>query len=176
MRTWNAAARLVARPPQKSPAPHDSADAMPNAPEAISPNVITASVRRTRPADAQVDHLDEYRETHGEVDVALRNVHAEAIADERHADQQQERQREHLDGRMMVHELADRTRCEHHDGDGKDDRGDHHGYLVGHPDGGDDGVEREDDVEQHDLANDGAERRRGARRTVLALAFDSFVN
>ena len=36
-----------------------------------------------RPAHAQVDHLDEHREAHREVDVALRDVHAEAVADQR---------------------------------------------------------------------------------------------
>ena len=52
----------------------------------------------------QVDHLDEDREAHREVDVALRDVLVEALGDQRHADQQQERQRQHLDRRVPVDE------------------------------------------------------------------------
>src|SRR4051812_17796784 len=41
-----------------------------------------------RPAHAEVDHLDKHRKAHREVDVALRNVHPESLADERDADEQ----------------------------------------------------------------------------------------
>ena len=44
------------------------------------------------------DHLDAEREGDREVDVALRDVHAEAVAQQRHADEQQERQGQHLHG------------------------------------------------------------------------------
>src|SRR3712207_7512479 len=47
-----------------------------------------------RSAHSQVDHLDEDREAHREVDVALGDVVIEALGDERHADQQQ-RSEEH---------------------------------------------------------------------------------
>src|SRR5688500_8540381 len=63
----------------------------------------------------QVDHLDEHREAHREVDVPLRDVESEAIGDERHANQQQEAQRQHLDGGMRLDEGAHRTGREHHD-------------------------------------------------------------
>src|SRR5688572_26236705 len=39
---------------------------------------------------AQVDHLHEHREAHGEVDVPLGDVLLEAFHDQRHADEQQE--------------------------------------------------------------------------------------
>ena len=44
------------------------------------------------------------------------------------------------------------------------------------PDGGDHRVEREDDVEQHDLDDHRAERRRDPRRAVPLLAFEPLVN
>ena len=56
---------------------------------------------RFRP-DADVDHLDEHREAHREVDVALRDVLAEPVGHQRHADQQQERQRQDLDRRVRL--------------------------------------------------------------------------
>ena len=60
--------------------------------------------------------------------------------------------------------------------DRDDDGGDHDGDVVGHADGGDDRVEREDDVEQHDLPDDGAERRRHLRGAVPFFAFELVVN
>ncbi len=57
---------------------------------------------RVLPPDTDVDHLDEHRETHREVDVALRDVLAEAVGHERHADEQQKRQRQDLDGRVRL--------------------------------------------------------------------------
>src|SRR4051812_45841898 len=45
---------------------------------------------------AQVDHLDEDREAHRKVNVALRNVLIEAFEQQREPDQQQEAERQHL--------------------------------------------------------------------------------
>ena len=53
---------------------------------------------------------------------------------------------------------------------------DHHGDVVGHADGGDHRVEREDDVEQQDLDDDAGERRRDPRAAVALLAFELVVN
>src|SRR3546814_10473791 len=47
-------------------------------------------------ADPQVDHFDEHRERHRRVDVALRDVLAEAVGDQHQADHDQEAQRENL--------------------------------------------------------------------------------
>ena len=73
--------------------------------------VVRVAVPQHRPAcafsfsaDPDVDHLDEHREAHREVNVALLDVPAEAVGDERHADQQQERQRQDLDGRVGLDE------------------------------------------------------------------------
>ena len=46
--------------------------------------------------------LDEHRERHREVDVALRHVMVEPVGDQHHADHQQEREREHLDRRVRA--------------------------------------------------------------------------
>ena len=58
-------------------------------------------------ADAQVDQLDEDREAHGEVDVALRDVQVEAVGHQGHPDQEQEAQGEHLDRRVRLDELRE---------------------------------------------------------------------
>ncbi len=104
-----------------------------------------------RLAQLEVEHLDAERERHREVDVALRDVQVEAFADQRDAHQDQEREREHLDRRVLVDELADRLRGEHHDAHRDDDREHHHRNVAHHPHCGDDRIEREDDVDHRDL-------------------------
>ena len=56
------------------------------------------------------------------------------------------------------------------------DGGDHHPQLVDHADGRDDRVEREDDVEQHDLDDHAGERRARRGRRVLLLPFELLVD
>src|SRR5215213_4776415 len=51
-------------------------------------------------AQPQVEDLDKNREGHREVDVPLRNVLSQPLGHERHADQEQEAQRQDLHGRM----------------------------------------------------------------------------
>ena len=101
---------------------------------------------------------------------------AEALGDQRHADQHQECQREDLDRRVRVDELADRLGGEHHHADRGHDRDHHHRHVVGHAHRGDHRVEREHDVDDCDLHQDAGEADarcgRGARRggcVVLAL-------
>ena len=60
--------------------------------------------------------------------------------------------------------------------DRDDHGGDHDPQIVDHADGGDDRVEREDDVEQHDLDDDARKRRRDAGRRVPLLALQPVVN
>ena len=95
---------------------------------------------------------------------------------QRHADQEQEAERQHLDGRMAMDELADRLGRPHHDADGDDDGRHHDPQLVDHADGRDHRVEREDDVEEHDLDDHAGERRRDAARRVSLLAFELLVD
>src|SRR5690606_24118783 len=100
---------------------------------------------------ADVEYLDHNGERHGKVNIALWNVIFEAFDDERKADHQEERKSEHLDRRVTLDEVADRSGKEHHRDDRDDDRGDHHPDVVDHTDRRDNRIERKDDVEQHYL-------------------------
>ena len=118
------------------------------------------------------------REGHGEVDVAFLDVPSHAFGHQHDADQQEEGQGEDLDGRVALHETAHRVHRDKHDEHG-DDHGHHHDrHLIGHPDGGDDRVERKDDVEHEDLGEHPGEagapltRRLGARVPSLDLGVD----
>src|SRR5688572_30618411 len=106
-------------------------------------------------AEPQIEHLHEEREGHREVDVALGHVLPEALRHEHDADEQEEGERQDLHARMALDEAGHRPhREEHHHH--RDDHGHHHdGHVIGHADGGDDGVEREDDVEEQDLHEHG---------------------
>ena len=75
-------------------------------------------------------------------------------------------------------EPADRARQEEHHEHRDDDRRDHDDDLVGHADGGDHRVEREDDVEQHDLEDHAPQRDRLRRelRSVTLLALEALVD
>ena len=66
-------------------------------------------------AGQQVEQLDKDRERHRAVHHSLRDREVEGLADERHTDQDQECERQHLDGRVLVHELADWLRRYQHD-------------------------------------------------------------
>ena len=57
-----------------------------------------------------VEPFDQRREAHGGVDVALRHMEADAVGDQRHADHQQEAQRQHDDGRVLGDEVGERRR------------------------------------------------------------------
>ena len=74
---------------------------------------------------------------------------------------------------MARHEIADRACGDHHDHDGDDDCQCHHREVVGHAGGGDDRVEREDDVDEGDLHEDGGEARGfgGHRRSGIVFEF-----
>ena len=64
---------------------------------------------------ADVQHLDEDGEGHGEIDVAFLKVNVEALGDERGADEQEEGQGKHLHRRMGADEVADRASEDHHE-------------------------------------------------------------
>src|SRR4249919_269766 len=57
-----------------------------------------------------VDGLDGGRKRHGEIDVSAWDVEVEAVGDQGSADQEQERQRQHLRGRMPLDEGRHRLR------------------------------------------------------------------
>ena len=95
--------------------------------------------------------FDQRREAHRCVDVALRDMEAEAVGDERHADHQQEAERQHDDRRVLLDKARQRIDGHHHHGHGDDDRDIHDRDLVGHADRGDDRIDREHQIEQQDL-------------------------
>jgi hypothetical protein len=127
-------------------------------------------------AHAQVEHLDHHREGHRRVDVALRHVVAEGVGHQHHADHQQERQRQHLDGGVARDELADRAGGDHHQAHRGDHRGHHHRQVVHHADGGDDGVEREHDVDHDDLRDHRAEGGLDGAGGFALFAFHQLVH
>ena len=96
----------------------------------------------------------------------------EALGQQRNPDEQQERQRQHLDRRVLVDEVRDLACRQHHHAHGEHHRHDHHLNVLGHSDRSNHGVEREHDVEQQNLEDDRAERERfltGVGAVLLAL-------
>ena len=76
-------------------------------------------------------------------------------------------------------EVGDRPRRDEHHADRDDDGGDHDADLVDHADRGEHRVEREHDVEQDDLDEDGADRRRpaaGLGRSWAGVALERLVD
>src|SRR6266545_5577427 len=132
--------------------------------------VVERDGRAPRAAHAEVQELDRERERHREVDVALLDVLPERLRDEQDADEEEEGEGEHLHRRVALDELADRPGEHEHHADREHHRCDHHRQVLGHPDSGDDRVEREDDVEDADLDDDEPEARAsGASRRELRL-------
>jgi hypothetical protein len=124
-----------------------------------------------------VQNLDADREADRGVNVAPRDMKAGAVGDQRHADQQQEAECEHLHGRMPLHESGERPRCGEHDAHRDDDGGGHHPQSVADPDGGDHAVQGEHDVEHHDLRDDPREARlRPLHLGVLDIVLHGMVN
>ena len=78
--------------------------------------------------------------------------------------------------RMRLDERADRLGGHQHHEHGEDDGRDHDPHIVGHPDRGDDRVEREHDVEQHHLDDDAGEGRGHPSRSASVGAFELVVD
>ena len=117
-----------------------------------------------------VEDLDHRRERHRRIEVAARDVEADAVGNQRRADHQQEGERQHARRRVPVDEAGDRAGGGIHDGYRKDDRGDHHADMLGHADRGDDRVDREDHVDERDLRDDHAEARGDLRPIALFVS------
>ena len=128
------------------------------------------------PSYPQIEHFDKYGKGHRGVNVTLRNMLVETFSHERHADQQEKTQRQHLYGRMVLDEAADRSGKTHHDEYRDDHRGRHDSYVVDHADGGNNRVERKNYVEKQNLHDHAGKCRRHARRRTPLLAFESLVN
>ena len=76
---------------------------------------------------------------------------AEAVGDQHHADHQEEAERQHDDAGVLVDEVGQRVGGQQHDGHGDQNGDDHDRQVLGHADGRQDRVDREDDVQQDDL-------------------------
>ena len=100
-----------------------------------------------------VEKLDQHREADGRVEVALRNVEAEALRHQAEADHQEEAQAEHHHSGVGVDEAGQGLGGEHHHYHG-DGYGRHHdAEVIHHADGGDDGVQGEDRIQHQDLGD-----------------------
>ena len=99
------------------------------------------------PARQHVERFDQRGKRHRRVDVALGHVHAEAFRHQRHADHDQEAERQHDHGRIGIDEIGKRRRREQHHGDRHDDSDHHDRQVRRHADRGDDAVDREHHVE-----------------------------
>ena len=78
-------------------------------------------------------------------------MHPEAVGDQHGADHQQEAEREHHDGRVVLDEVRERIGGYQHQPDRDHHGGDHDRQRARHADRGQDRIDREDNVEQHDL-------------------------
>ena len=63
---------------------------------------------------ADVENFYEYGEGHRCIDVALGNLLPESLSNQRGADEEQERQRQHLDRRVRIHECVNGLRRQKH--------------------------------------------------------------
>ena len=81
-------------------------------------------------------------------------MEVETLGDQGRANEEEEGEGEHLHGGVAADEVVHRSREDHHEPDRDHHRDDHDRDLVDHADGGDDRVEREDDVEDGDLDED----------------------
>ena len=143
----------VARRPRRSPRHRDCAGA-PGAAAAVQ----------------HVDALDEDRENHGDVDVALRDVRAEASATSAMPIMIRKPSASTFTvGCASTKEATGPGGHQHHHR--KHHRDGHHPDLVGHADRRHDAVDRENQVDERDLGDDGAEAapHPGARLALFAL-------
>ena len=125
-----------------------------------------------------VERLDHRGKKHRGVNIASFDMKAETVGDQRHADHQEEAQRQHQNGRIAVDERRQRPHGDHHHPDRHDDGYDHDRKILGHADGRDDAVDREDDVDHDDLdeARDEAERRSRLFVVTLVIRIDAVVD
>ena len=76
-----------------------------------------------------VEHLDEDREADGRVQVAFRDMEAQALGSQAEADHHQEAQAQHDHRRVTIDEAGQRLAGDDHQADGDDHR-DHHHFQV----------------------------------------------
>ena len=101
-------------------------------------------------------------------------MHIEGFGDQQRADDDEERQRENLQRRMLVDEIGDGPGRNHHHQHRNHDCRDHHRHMLHQAYRGDHRIQREDDVDHCDLQDDANETRLGrAAGGLFFLAFDA---
>ncbi len=90
------------------------------------------------------------------------------LGHQRKAHQGEEGEGQHLDGGVVVDEVADGLGGEHHDEDGDHDGQHHDRHVIRHAHRRDDRIQAEDDVEDGDL-DQGADEAGGGRAHALGL-------
>ena len=118
---------------------------------ALAQSALAAQALLALPAHQLVGHLDQQAEADGGIQVAFRDMEAQAFGGQAETDHQQEAQAEHDHRRVLVDETRQRLAGNHHQADGEDDRDHHHFQLVDHAHGGNHRVEGEHRVQHHDL-------------------------
>src|SRR5262245_35202194 len=78
---------------------------------------------------ADVEHLNADGESHGKVDVAFGDVLVESLRHKHTTNEQQKTERQHFDGRMSIHEVADFVHEHQHD-DHRNDHGRNHHFDL----------------------------------------------
>ncbi len=81
-------------------------------------------------------------------------MEVQPVGDQHDADQNQKRQRQHLDGGVFVDEIADRAGSKQHHGNGHANGGDHDRDMLGDTHGGKYRIQRENEVDGDDLHDD----------------------
>src|SRR5208337_2460541 len=138
---------------------------------------VIALYTLTPPSQAYVDGLHGRRETHREIQIALRYFHVPGLGDQRAADRNQKHEREDLDGRVPFDEAAYPGSSRHHERHRDHDGCDHHLDVLREADRAEHRVDREDDVEEANLQDDepeSARRSRLARRDVTLQGLADF--
>src|SRR5688572_2182992 len=77
---------------------------------------------------------------------------------------------------MFFDKTADVAAEDQHEADGNNHGNDHDRQMLGHADSSDNGVERENDVEQQDLTDDRGKRRRDAFALLPFLPFQFLMD
>ena len=96
------------------------------------------------------------------------------VSHQDHSDQDEKGEGEHFDRRVPIDKFADRARGQQHDQHRNSHGGNHYPELFRHTHAGDNGIQRENDIEERDLQNrpEKASPSLGASLEARGLEFD----
>ena len=101
---------------------------------------------------------------------------AKSVGDQHHAHQQQERERQHLDGRMAIDIIANHAGRGHHDAHRDDHRGNHDPNFLHQTHRRNHAVQRKDNVDHDNLRNDTGKGGPDSVGCGMRLAFKAAVD